>query len=139
MVKKKLKEEEKKELLIIFEKNDNLHQRMMRENWNIKYNKGSDMILMGVPFIEGTFYRSVGNTGMMIRLDKDDKIHGFAIENAKFFLRENQEFIGLYPLVYPLRTKAMFAVFSFASFIRNMNPMKNLLTTEVFIRNYSQA
>src|SRR3990167_2409544 len=52
------------------------------EDWNIYYNKKADMITMGANFPAGTFYYCVDD-GAMIRIDENNKIYGFAIENAK--------------------------------------------------------
>ncbi|MEI6238310.1 MAG: hypothetical protein WCP15_02100 [bacterium] len=73
----------------IINKNSELRERVEREAWSVNYNKKADMIIMGGDFPVNTSYYPVGDTGVMIRIDKDEKIYGFAIENVKFFMKKN--------------------------------------------------
>ena len=93
-----------KQLKSILEKNpDIVRGDAPLVRWSIKYLKDSDMIILGEKFPSGTFYLHIKD-GVMVRIDKKEKIYGFAIENAKSFIKKNPE-VGFvfYPNVYPLR------------------------------------
>jgi hypothetical protein len=58
-----------------------------------------------------TFYSYVEGKGMMIRLDKNGKIYGFAIENASYFIKDKPDFAYvMYPIIHPLRAKIIFGL-----------------------------
>lgn len=93
------------ELKAILECNQDLKERVSSEDWSISYNKKADMISMGTSFPEGTFYFPIEETGALLRIDKNNKIYGFAIENAKQFAKENPELqFPLYFIMYPKRS-----------------------------------
>lgn len=120
--------EEKKQLKNIVEKNSDLQERIQKENWGTRYNRASDMIVMGTQFPAGSFYVYVNGSGVMIRVDDSYKIYGFAIENAKAFVRKNQE-IGVlfYPMVFPIRFFWMYWTW------RGMNKMKRIMSVSDYI------
>ncbi|MDB5239285.1 MAG: hypothetical protein JWO00_620 [Candidatus Parcubacteria bacterium] len=122
----------KEDLKRIIAKNDpNLHERAREEGWKIRYNKRSDMLLIGNKFPKGSFYTYVLDTGFMLRIDKNETIHGYAIENAKYFIRQNAE-IGfvLYPFVYPIRAKILFAI---SRMLRNTSDLFKVFTVNNYV------
>lgn len=85
--------------------NGDLQERMQAERWTISYDRRADMIRMGGKFPKGTFYLPLGGTRVMVRIDKNHKIYGYAIENAKAFIKENpEEGFLLSFVVYPIRS-----------------------------------
>ena len=99
------KKELKTKLKEVMSLNENLRERVESENWMISYNKKADMLLMGGVFPEGSFYLPIED-GVMLRVDENNKVWGFAIENTKHFIRNNPE-VGfiLSFIVYPVRTR----------------------------------
>lgn len=76
----------------------------LSKSWSFSYNRDADMLEVGDEFPEGSYYLSVGGTGVLIRVDQQKKVHGFAIENVKSFIRENPEFaLPLSYFAYPIR------------------------------------
>lgn len=103
---------ELKEILLA---NKNLEQRFKAENWQASYNKRTDMIIMGSEFPAETFYFPIEDTGLMLRIDSGGKIYGFAIENAKYFIKKNPEIgISLSFLVHPFTSQIVSLVSAFA-------------------------
>lgn len=107
----------------IEEHNRDLRERIAAEKWNISYDKRTDMVFMGATFLKGTFYVPINDTGFLVRVDKDYKIHGFAIENAKHFIKENPDMRALNLIVRPFTTISLLLM---------------LLTTEWTLRGLSQ-
>ena len=103
----------KTELKEILAANESLREGV--KHWSVSYNKTADMVVAGKDFPVGSFYFPVDD-GVMLRIDKDKKIYGFAIENAKYFIKEHPEFTFLFdkpmrPVRYYLFTLPMFFVF----------------------------
>lgn len=128
MVKNK---QEDKKLKSILDSNHDLHQRMYDEEWSVKYRKSSDMLVMGAAFPEGSFYHYVNGTGVMVRVDENQKIYGFAIENIKSFIKENPE-VGFmfYPIVYPYRF--LFRILIYRIW-RNIDELKKISAVSDYI------
>ncbi|OGY54612.1 MAG: hypothetical protein A2951_03000 [Candidatus Buchananbacteria bacterium RIFCSPLOWO2_01_FULL_56_15] len=115
----------KEEIEKILRANENLLERAKGEDWNIYYNKKADMITMGANFPAGTFYYCVDD-GAMIRIDENNKIYGFAIENAKFYLKRHPEIALLfYPIVHPYR---FFGLLLRYKFVRNVDKIGKILS-----------
>ena len=113
-----------KEILLV---NENLRERLENDPWSISYNKKADMVLMGTKFPIGSFYYPVGGTGVMLRIDENNKLYGFAIENAKSFIKENPEMaIVLSFIVYPVRS--FFILFLIYHTIKGVNNIKRILS-----------
>ncbi len=93
----------KEEVKKIFSQNPDLKERM--KHWSTAYNKGADMIASGEKYPVGSFYTSIGE-GIMLRIDKNGRIYGFAIENVKDFIKQNPNPLGLSLsiYVYPVRS-----------------------------------
>lgn len=100
--------EQKQKIKNILELNKNLEEEFL--NWNISYNKRADLIIFGADFPPGSFYVNTLD-GMMIRVDSNNKIHGFAIENAKSFIKKHKEFLPLAYVIYPVRSRILFALY----------------------------
>ena len=99
------------QLKTILESNPDLNQRMQNENWDIRYRKSSDMVVMGAEFPADTSYFDVKGTGVLIRIDDSNRIHGFAIENFKHFAKNNPEFQPFYFITaHPIRARIIFMV-----------------------------
>ena len=101
-------EEQKNKLKEILSSNEDLQRRMESEKWTLLYNKRSDTVLMGAGFPDGSFYYPVvfknEDTGVALRIDKNNKIYGLAIENAKYFIRRHKSesiAVALSFLIYP--------------------------------------
>ena len=95
----------KQQLEKIISVNRDLRERVKKEDWSISYNRKADMLLMGGIFPTETFYFPLNDSRVMVRIDKDYKIYGYAIENAKAFIRENpEEGLILSFIVYPVRS-----------------------------------
>jgi len=109
--------EKTEELRDIVATNPDLKERIVAERWSISYNKRADFVLMGGNFPEGSFYYPIDDSGLMLRIDKDNKLYGFAVENAKRFATEFPELkFALQLAMHPVRTKyfifpAMFLVY----------------------------
>ena len=114
----------KQKIKTIIEANPDL--RELSQDWSMSYNKRADMVFMGANFPENTFYVPV-DENMMIRVDKDNKIHGFAIENAKSFIKKHPEFIPLHFVIYPYRSLFLVLPYYFVLYqtIRGINRMKH--------------
>ena len=76
----------------IYEKNKDLFDNLPSAGWKVTYNKESDMMFLGEKSPAGSFYVPVGDTRMLLRVDQDYKLYGLAIENTKFFVRDNPQF-----------------------------------------------
>lgn len=104
--------------------NQGLRERVTAENWKISYDRKADMIFMGAGFPKETFYVPVDEKGFMVRVDKDFKIYGFAIENAKAFVRETPE---LQPLNYVIRPiRSLFSLLLLVTSIRALKGLQNI-------------
>ncbi|MBM3261403.1 hypothetical protein FJY93_03205 [Candidatus Kaiserbacteria bacterium] len=91
----------KEELKAILSANDNLPSEI--RGWAVSYNKTADMFIAGRDFPLGSFYFSV-DEGVMLRVDENKKIYGFAIENAKSFVKNNPQFALPFSIVmHPIR------------------------------------
>lgn len=65
----------------------------MIEGWTrYSYNKEADLFEAGTNYPAGSYFFSIDDTGVMLRIDDQKKIYGFAIENVKVFLKENPQF-----------------------------------------------
>ncbi|MCX6786371.1 MAG: hypothetical protein NTU85_00925 [Candidatus Kaiserbacteria bacterium] len=93
------------ELKEIMLANPNLDRRIKSDAWSVSYNRRADMVLMGESFPKGSFYVPVED-GVLVRIGKNKKIYGFAIENAKSFIKRNPRGVGLALsfIVYPIRS-----------------------------------
>lgn len=93
------------ELKEIMNANPDLDNRVINGGWTVSYNRRADMVVMGERFPKGTYYIPVDD-GVMVRIDSDKKIYGFAVENAKSFIKRNPRGVGLALsfVVYPLRS-----------------------------------
>lgn len=127
-------DEIKKQLKAIIERNSDLQQRIREGKWKVKYNKPSDMIIMGEAFPADSFYFYLNGSGVMIRIDSDNRIYGFAIEDAKYFIKNNPDIGWLFmPLVYPLRyfwLNAVYKVFGGFSEIRRIFAVSEYIAGE---------
>lgn len=120
----KIKEQLKK----IFAVNNDMHRRIEEENWDVKYNKESDFLIMGTKFPENSFYFYVNGSGVMIRVDGNNKIYGFAIENTKKFIKNNAEIGWLfYPIVHPIKFFWMYLLW------RGIDRMKRITAVTDYI------
>ena len=94
----------KERLRAISEANGDLSERM--KDWDISYNKKADMVTMGGTIPEGTYYIYADEDGAMIRVDEQNRIYGFAIENATYFKKKHPEVaFALNFVMYPTRTR----------------------------------
>lgn len=99
-------QETKQQLKNVIEKNEHLINKMLTEKWDIKYQKDADMFIIGNNFPIGSFYFYVNGSGVMLRIDDKNIIYGIAIENGKYFLKQNPEFNFIfYPIIYPFKYK----------------------------------
>mgnify|MGYP001567441710 FL=1 len=116
-----------KEILLV---NENLRERLENDPWSISYNKKADMVLMGTKFPIGSFYYPVGGTGVMLRIDENNKLYGFAIENTKSFIKENPEMaIVLSLIVYPVRSFFILCLYFFTYHaIKRFDNIKRILS-----------
>ncbi|MFH1890381.1 MAG: hypothetical protein ABIJ91_02345 [Candidatus Kuenenbacteria bacterium] len=121
----------KEQLKNIIDNNPDIEKRMKIENWDIKYRKSSNMIIMGTQFPKDSFYFYVNGSGVMARIDKNNKIYGFAIENARFFIKKNPE-IGwfFYPLVYPIKFFWMNLIWKSTDKIKKMTVVSDYIAGE---------
>jgi|SRR3989344_383198 len=107
------------ELQNIIASNADLKERITADRWTVSYNKRADFLLMGGEFPKGSFYYPVDDSGLMLRVDKDNKVYGFAIENAKRFATEFPELkFALQLATHPLRTK--YLIIPVMSLVYNM-------------------
>jgi hypothetical protein len=123
----------KDELKRILKKNEGTQQKSLP----VKYNRKADMIIIGGSFPEGSLYVSVEDTGMLIRINRDEMIIGYAIENAKCFIQKNPNLlmsIELVPLVYPIRAKIAHHILKF---IKTFSDMIKADTVNSYIRQYA--
>ena len=77
----------------ILSKNPKLNERMISENWGINYDKHSDVLIVGNKFPKGSesVYLNHKN-GILIRVDENEKIYGFIIEDFKaVFLKKQKD------------------------------------------------
>ncbi len=116
-------EQKNKALQQILSVNSDLQKRSVEEGWKVLYDKRTDMVTIGKEFPAGTFYYPVED-GFMLRVDKDNKIYGFAIENAKLFVEKHKEFLPLSFVIYPYRSLFMLA--SFILIHKTLNGMKEM-------------
>ena len=136
---------EKKEMREIISANPNLRDRLEKDPyiWSFHYNKKADMLVVGEKFPVGSFYHYIpNNSGVMLRVDKNKKIYGFAIENTKFFMKKNPE-VGFYLslIVYPKRTQILFTILSiFLHTVRGLNKIRAILpVTDYVTRRLAHA
>lgn len=132
-----IKNNEQKKLKEILSSNENLRGRMESEKWTLFYNRNSDMVMIGGEFPAGSFYYPVTfkdqDTGVMLRVDKNDKIYGLVIENAKYFIREHKGesiAIALSFVVYPktsylIKLPAYFVAYHTLKRINNLRAVFN--------------
>ena len=122
------------ELKEILSSNRDLKERTASESWEISYNKKADMLTMGAEFPKGSFYYPLEDTGVLLRIDKNKKIYGFAIENTKYFIKNNPD-VGfvLSLFVYPIRS--MFVTFPYYFFVsktmKGIREIKGILSDYV--------
>ena len=91
----------KEELKEILAMNDALPEDITQ--WSVSYNRKVDMVVAGKDFPVGSYYFPVAE-GVMLRVDKDKKIYGFAIENASFFVKNHAQFaLPLSIVMHPVR------------------------------------
>ena len=117
----------KQKLENIASANKDLKQRMQSEHWGVSYNRKADMLSIGTTFPENSHYVSVGD-GVMLRIDQDNRVYGFSIENTKLFIKENPEIgFALSLIVYPVRSYLKLPVYFLAYHsLRGFNAMKNM-------------
>lgn len=123
----------KEELKAILNANDTLPEDI--RGWSVSYNKKADMFIAGKDFPIGSFYFPV-DEGVMLRIDKDRKIYGFAIENTKFFMRENPQLaLPLSILVYPYRfwLYTLPTLFISHHIAKGLNKMRSITTISDYI------
>ncbi len=65
--------------------NADLIERMEAEDWDISYDKRADMLYVHGTIPKESMYHYVGNEGFMVRINQDEKIFGFAVENYRAF------------------------------------------------------
>ena len=131
-----MEQEIKQKLKEILSRNEDLRERLERDPWAISYNKRADMVLMGTAFPVGSFYYPVGGTGVMLRIDKNDKLYGFAIENAKSFIKQNPEMgIALSFIIYPIRSFFVKLPLYFIAYhaLKGFNTMKSILSVGDYV------
>lgn len=124
----------KQELKTIVEKNNSrIRQRIADHAWNTRYRKDSDMLIMGEDFPKGSFYTYVDKSGVMLRIDNDGIIYGYAIENTKHFIKKNPE-VGFifYPIVYPIRAKILFHLWKI---VGNISDKMRISTATTYVNN----
>jgi hypothetical protein len=108
--------------------NPDLLNRIQSESWEIKYRKDSDMILMGAKFPSDTFYFDVKGSGVLVRIDDDKKIYGFAIENFKYFTKKNPEFRLFYFLIaHPFQAYALYIL------IKSLDKMRMIKVVSEYV------
>ncbi|TRZ53454.1 hypothetical protein D4R99_00815 [bacterium] len=108
-----MEKEQLKKIKDIMLVNEDLRERSSEESWSVQYNKKADILTIGTTFPVGSFYYNLSDTGVMLRIDSNNKIYGFAVENTKYFMKRNPEVgISLYPIVYPIRSRVLFPIFS---------------------------
>ncbi len=129
---KSIKIQQKIKLMEILSCNTNLEQRIKADNWVVNYRKEPDMLIIGAGFPDGTFYFNFDDSGLMIRIDKNNKIYGFAIENAKFFLERNSSIKpAFYPYVHPI--KSFFLHYANRT-LGNLNQLKSILRLNDYVK-----
>ena len=129
-------ENEIKDLQDILSLNPDLNDRSRSEEWTLSYNRDADMVIMGGAFPEGSYYYPVFDTGALLRIDKDKKVYGFAIESAKHFIKCNPELaLPLSLIVYPARTR--YVTIPFLKFAyqtkRGLNSVRSITSVSDFI------
>lgn len=76
----------------IVEHNKDLQKRMIKESWEVTYDRKADTLILGTKFPKGSGSVYINEKeGSMIRVGEDKKIYGFVFENYKsVFLKENE-------------------------------------------------
>jgi len=97
-----------KQMRTIWEANAELKEQSL--GWKLSYNKMNDTVFFGEDCPEGTFYVNAGD-GMMVRVDANNRIYGFAIENATHFIQRNSEFAPLVLVMHPIKSRIFYAVY----------------------------
>jgi len=126
----------KQQLEKIVAANGDLRERIQKESWTISYNRSADMISMGGNFPKSTFYFSLKDSRVMVRIDKNYRIYGFAIENAKAFIKENpQEGVLLSFIVYPIRSFAIKLPLYFLAYqtTKGVETMKSIFSISDYV------
>jgi hypothetical protein len=129
-------DKELEKLKEIVEANKDLKERISSDRWSISYNKDADMIIMGGVFPKGSFYHPVDDSGVLMRIDKNNRILGFAIEDTKYFIKQNPEMaFALNFVVHPYRTKYITipALFIAYQTKRSLNNMKSILSVSDYV------
>lgn len=119
----------------ILKANTDLRERLDKDpsQWSISYNKKADMVIIGEQFPAGTFYFPVHDTGVMVRIDNNNKIYGFAIENAKYFMRKNPEMaLPLSVVVNPIKFKLVTIPMFFVTY-HTLNGVQSIITLTDFV------
>lgn len=129
----------KESLKEILDANTDLRKKLEGNtlNWSISYDRRSDMVRMGGLYPKGTFYYPVLDTGVLIRVDKNNKIHGFAIENAKYYIKKHPEIaVVLSFVVYPYRSFFLMPIFRVMYHTeKTLDSVKSILTISDFVHN----
>lgn len=119
--------------------NANPDFKVRAKNWVVSYNKRADMLTIGGSYTDGSYYVSLDD-GVLMRVDLDNKILGFTIENAKFYLKRNPEYsLAFSYFVYPIRTRIVLPLMFISHLfvfhtVSRFNRMKNVLNlTDMFI------
>jgi hypothetical protein len=109
---------EKELIKKILNQNNDLPQRMQNEDWEVFYDKKSDMLFLNGSITDQSSLQYVGDEGFMLRVDDEtNRISGFAIENFKKFSKQHEGFALVYlRFTHPFLFLA-FALFAYLIFI----------------------
>jgi hypothetical protein len=119
----------------IVEINKEVLEDLANASWVFSYDKQSDMMrIEDTSTVEHTFYVPLEDTRFMFKVDKDYVLHGFAIENTTYFVRENPEFfLPLARFVYPVRYQFLSII------IRAIWGMSRVAQSLAMVRDYAVA
>lgn len=129
-------EQDQKQLKAIVAANQDLKERVEAERWSISYNKDADMVLMGTKFPKNTFYYPVDDSGVLLRIDNNNKLYGYAIEDAKVRMKENPEIsLALSFVIHPYRTRLITLPIFFLihQTARGINGMKSIFSVSDYV------
>jgi hypothetical protein len=94
----------KEQLLAIRDANSNLDDRM--KSWDAFYDKKADTVTIGLDFPANTYLTYLDDDGFLLRVDSNNMIHSFVIENASKYKKIRKELsLPLSVIMYPTRTK----------------------------------
>jgi hypothetical protein len=76
------------------------------KSWDAFYDKKADTVTIGLDFPANTYLTYLDEDGFLLRVDSNNMIHSFVIENASKYKKIRKELsLPLSVIMYPTRTK----------------------------------